>query len=198
MFKNSRAKLAKRARRLIRIVGARFARRQDGSAAVEFGLVVLPFLALMFAIIQTALVFFAQQALETVAADTARLVLTGQAQGSGYDLTTFTKNICKQFVVAMFSCPTGMYVDVKTYTSFSSINNALPLKSDGTLDSSNFGYQPGNPGDIVVVRLMYQWPLFVNLLGDAVANMASTNGTSNRLLVATAAFRNEPYTPTGP
>jgi Flp pilus assembly protein TadG len=190
MFKNTRMKLAKRARRLLKMRGVRgFARRQDGAAAVEFGLVVLPFLALMFAIIETALVFFAQQSLETIAANTARQILTGQAQTTGYSLNTFTRMICNQFVVAMFSCPTGMYVDVKTYSSFSSINNALPLKNDGTIDSSNFVYQPGNPGDIVVVRLMYQWPIFVNLLGDSVANMAN----NSRLLVATAAFRNEPY-----
>jgi Flp pilus assembly protein TadG len=186
MFKNTAVKLARRARRLIKVVGARFMRRQDGSAAVEFGLVMLPFLALMFAIIETALVFFAQQTLETVAANTARQVLTGQAQTTGYTQSTFQKMVCKQFVVALFNCA-GLYIDVRTYSSFSSVDNSLPLKN-GNLNN-NFVYQPGNPGDIVVVRLMYQWPLFVNLLGDTVANMSN----NNRLLVATAAFRNEPY-----
>jgi hypothetical protein len=36
--------------------------------------------------------------------------------------------------------------------------------------------------------------MFVNLLGDDIANF----GNNTRLLVASAAFRNEPYTPTGP
>ena len=44
-------------------------------------------------------------------------------------------------------------------------------------------------GDIVVVRLFYQWPLFVTGLGYNIANL---NG-SKRLLSATAAFRNEPF-----
>jgi hypothetical protein len=38
-----------------------------------------------------------------------------------------------------------------------------------------------------VVRLFYQWPLFVTGLGF---NMGCGN---NRLLIATAAFKNEPF-----
>jgi Flp pilus assembly protein TadG len=51
----------------------RFVRQQDGSAAVEFGMVALPFLGLTFAILETALVFFAGQTLETAVTDSARL-----------------------------------------------------------------------------------------------------------------------------
>jgi Flp pilus assembly protein TadG len=50
----------------------RFARGNDGIAAVEFGIVAAPFLALMFAIMETAIVFFASQTLETAVADSAR------------------------------------------------------------------------------------------------------------------------------
>ena len=63
------AQLANRACRLAESTAGRFARRQDGGAAVEFGLVAAPFLALLFAIMETAIVFFAGQALETAAAD---------------------------------------------------------------------------------------------------------------------------------
>ena len=63
----------------------RFARRNDGAAAVEFGMVAAPFLALMFAIMETALVFFASQTLETAVADSARLIMTGQAQSQSFD-----------------------------------------------------------------------------------------------------------------
>jgi Flp pilus assembly protein TadG len=191
MSRKSATTVSKRARHFLRKSGVRrFVRRQDGAAAVEFGLVLLPFLALMFAIIQTALVFFAQQTLESVAANAARQILTGQAQNTGYTQSTFQQMVCRQFVVAMFNCTTGLMIDVRTYSSFGSINNALPIDNKGNL-VNNFVYQPGNPGDIVVVRLMYEWPIFVNLLGDSLANL--TNNT--RLLVATAAFRNEPYTP---
>jgi hypothetical protein len=54
---------------------------------------------------------------------------------------------------------------------------------------NNMQYSPGGPCDIVVVRLFYKWPLFVTGLGFNIANMSG----SQRLLAATAAFRNEPY-----
>jgi Flp pilus assembly protein TadG len=52
----------------------RLLRQQGGAAAVEFDLVAAPFLALVFAIIETAIVFFAGQALETAASDSSRLI----------------------------------------------------------------------------------------------------------------------------
>ena len=58
----------------------RFIRQQDGATTVEFAMVAAPFLAMMFAIIETAIVFFAGQTLETAGADSARLIMTGQAQ----------------------------------------------------------------------------------------------------------------------
>jgi hypothetical protein len=46
----------------------------------------------------------------------------------------------------------------------------------------------------VVVRLFYQWPLIVTGLGFNIANLSG----SKRLLTATAAFQNEPFTSFGP
>jgi Flp pilus assembly protein TadG len=164
----------------------RFARQKDGSAAVEFGLIAAPFLAMVFAIMETAIIFFAGQALETAAADSARLILTGQAQSSGYDQTRFKQAVCSK-VYGLFNCNGGLKVDVKNYSNFASISTSKPIVNGQANITES--YSPGGPGDIVVVRLMYQWPVYVSLLG---LNLAD-NG-SNRLLMATVAFRNEPYT----
>ena len=166
----------------------RFLKRQDGAAAIEFGFVAAPFLALMFAIMETSLVFFAGQSLESATADSARLIMTGQAQGGNFDKTKFKEAVCSR-IFALFDCTNGVYVDVKTYDNFASIDSTLPLDSNGNLKTNDFGYSPGGPGDIVVVRLMYQWPVYLSLLGFNLADMAG----NKRLLVATAAFRNEPY-----
>ncbi len=48
---------------------------------------------------------------------------------------------------------------------------------------------PGDVGNIVVVSLYYQWPIYVSMLGD---NLSNLNG-NKRLLVATSVFRVEPY-----
>jgi Flp pilus assembly protein TadG len=174
-----------RARRAV----SRFGRKQDGSAAVEFALIATPFIAMMFAIIQTALVFFSGQALETAAANSARLILTGQAQTAGMTASSFKTQVCNS-LTALFDCANSLYVDVETYSTFSAISNTPPI-TNGALNTSNFGYSPGTAGSIVVVRLYYQWPIYVRILG--LASLANLSSNNSNLLVATAAFRNEPY-----
>jgi len=165
----------------------RFVRAQDGAAAIEFGLVAVPFLALTFAIIETALVFFSGQTLEAAAAASARLIMTGQAQTAGYSQSAFKTAVCNQ-IFGLFDCANGVYVDVKSYADFASISTTPPV-TNGQLNTGNMTYSPGGPGSIVVVTLYYQWPIYVNLMGDNLQNLSG----NNRLLVATNVFRNEPY-----
>jgi Flp pilus assembly protein TadG len=145
------------------------------------------FFALLFAIIETAIVFFASQVLETVTQDSARMILTGQAQSAGYSQSQFKNYVCGKINV-LFDCANGIYVDVKSYPAFSSISIADPIDAGKNFVPPN-NYSPGGPGDIVVVRLFYQWPLIVTGLGYNISNLSG----SKRLLSATAAFRNEPY-----
>ena len=183
MWDATRSKFAARVRRLTR----RFARRQDGSAAVEFALVATPFLALTFAILETAFVFFASQTLEAATADASRLIMTGQAQSAGYTAADFKNQVCAR-IQGLFDCQNGITVNVQTYSSFSAVNTALPI-SNGQFNTANMGYNPGtNPGDITVVQLYYQWPIYVSLLSNNLSNEGS-----NRLLAAAAVFRVEPY-----
>jgi Flp pilus assembly protein TadG len=188
---NKQARLFSSMKRLFACAAARrLVRAQDGAAAVEFGLVAAPFLALVFAIMETAIVFFAGQALETAGGTSARLIMTGQAQTQGFDQAKFKQAVCAN-IYGLFNCNGGLSIDVKNYTSFASINTALPIDANGNLQTASFGYAPGGPGDIVVVRLMYQWPVFVSLMG---LNLSDLSG-GKRLLVSTIAFRNEPYSP---
>lgn len=165
----------------------RFRRNRRGSAAVEFALVAPVFFALLFAIIETAIVFFAGQVLETVTQDSARMIMTGQAQNAGYSQSQFKTYVCGKISV-LFDCVNGVYVDVKSYPGFSSVSISDPIDAGKNFVPPN-NYSPGGPGDIVVVRLFYQWPLFVTGLGYNISNLSG----SKRLLSATAAFRNEPY-----
>jgi Flp pilus assembly protein TadG len=176
----------------IRTVLRRFRRNRRGSAAVEFALVAPVFFALLFAIIETGIVFFAGQVLETIAQDSARTILTGQAQTNGYALADFKKNVvCTPLANVLFDCTNGIYIDVKSYPpgSFASVTFNDQIDSSNNFVSNNLQYSPGGRGDIVVVRLFYQWPLFVTGLGYNIANLAG----SKRLLTAAAAFQNEPY-----
>src|SRR5579871_5013350 len=138
MFEIARNVLRRKLRRLARHASPRrFLRRQDGAVAVEFGLILLPFLALTFAIMETALVFFADQTLETAVADSARLIMTGQAQNSALTAVTFKNAVCAR-IYGLFDCQNGVYVNVQTYSSFGSISYTPPLDSHGNLVTSNF------------------------------------------------------------
>jgi Flp pilus assembly protein TadG len=193
MWKAVRAGLG--LRRFFRSAAAhRLLRREDGAAAVEFALVAAPFLALMFAIIETALVFFAGQYLETVVTDTSRLIMTGQVQKQGLSQSQFLTQVCGK-IVALFDC-SSLIVDVQKYSGYSGSDTSLPL-SNGNLTFATdpqgqpvTSFQPGGPGDIVVERIMYEWPVWVWFPG--LASMSDMNN-KRRLLMATAAFTNEPY-----
>jgi Flp pilus assembly protein TadG len=164
----------------------RFRRNRTGSAAVEFALVAPVFFALLFAIIETGIIFFAGQVLETITQDSARMIMTGQAQTAAYTQAQFQTYVCSQ-IPALFTC-SNLSIDVESYSSFSSVTIANQI--DGSKNFiNNMQYNPGGPGAIVVVRLFYPWPQIVTGLGYNITNLSG----NKRLLVATAAFRNEPY-----
>ncbi len=163
-----------------------FMRCRKGAAAVEFALVALPFFALLIAIFETGIVFLAQQVLQTATTQSSRVIMTGQAQTQGLNAAQFQQAVCAK-ASAMFSC-SGIYVNVQKFSSFSSISMLNPLQN-GNFNSAKMNYDTGGPGEIVLVQVFYQWPVLTAPLGFNLSNM---NG-SNRLLMATAVFRNEPY-----
>jgi len=158
------------------------------ATAVEFALVAPPFLALLVGIIQTFLVYFASQLLETVVNQSSRLILTGQVQSASMSQSQFAAQVCSQ-VVIFFNC-NNLMIDVETYGAFCSANTGMPtltFNAQGQV-TNTWNYNPGTAGQIVVVRVMYQWPVFGGPLGFTLANLS--NG--NRLIMASAAFQNEP------
>ena len=167
---------------------AAFARDSRGATAVEFALVAAPFLALIIALIQTFIVFFAQELLESVVRQSARLVMTGQVQSAQMTQSAFKQKVCDQIVI-LFNC-SGIMVDMQVATSWTSANTAMPsLTFDATGAVTNtWQFNPGDSGDIVVLRVMYVWPVMLGPLGFNLSNLS--NG--NRLIMASAAFQNEP------
>ena len=167
----------------------RFGRNRKGSAAVEFALVAPVFFALLFAIIETGLMFFASQILETVAQESARQIMTGQFQAGGNSTPAafITNVVCNQYQPVL-NC-NNISVDVESDPSqFSNLNIAYPVTGGG-FDPTKLKFNPGASCSVVTVTLYYQWQMFVTGLGYNISNL---NGNI-RLLSATAAFRNEPY-----
>ena len=166
----------------------RFRRNRRDWAVVEFALVAPIFFAVLFGIIELALVFFASQILETVTQNSARLIMTGQVQGTSVTKEQFKDAVCAR-LVTMFDCQNGVSIDVRSYPSFAGVNIDEPIDDATKTFTNDMKYCPGKDGDVVVVRLFYPWPVFVTGLGFNLTNMV--NG--KRLLTATAAFKNEPF-----
>lgn len=176
----------------------RFRRNRRGTAAIEFAIVLPVFFGLLFAIMETALVFFAAQVLETGTQDSARLMYTNQAQNSAMTQAQFETDVCNR-VKVLFSCggPPGsstLTVVVKAYAAGAAIPTAdLAPPITGAAFTGQAAYAVPNPGDTVLVRVFYQWPLIVTGLGYKFANLFKADGSdSRRLLAASAAFRVEP------
>jgi Flp pilus assembly protein TadG len=176
----------------------RFRRNRRGSVAVEFSLVALPFFALLFAIIESAIVFFASQVLETGIQDAGRQIYTHQLQDRGLSpaaaKAAFQKDLCDR-VSVLFSCSDNapLDVDVQFYPAGTTITISDPITA-GAYNAGGlaFNLPPASTSATVVVRGFYQWPLIVTGLGYNIANINRGSTNSKRLLAATTAFHVEP------
>src|SRR5882724_4923732 len=124
---------------------ARFRRDERGVTAVEFGLVALPFIGLLLATLETAVLYYAGQSLENAVADSARLIRTGQAQQQAMSADQFKQTICDQ-TGAMFDCTSGLKLDVKTFATFDSIDLKPPVDAKGDL-MTTFSFAMGKGGE---------------------------------------------------
>jgi len=169
----------------------RFTRARKGSAAVEFGLVAFPFFLFLFGLAEVAMIGFAQTSLNYAVSETARQIRTGQAQMAGMSAGDIQEALCDELNKFMLmTCEGNLYLDVDRFDSFTNASNdeADPIQN-GEFNEAGFGYQPGAPSDIVVVRAYYRWEVMTPMFSSVFANVSD----GKRIMVSTMMFRNEPY-----
>jgi len=164
-----------------------FRRTQDGATALEFAMVVAPFFFLLFGLLEICIVFIVSTVMEQAAEDAARAIRTGVYTGTtGAPLHT---DICTG-MIELFNCSAALRVQVDSPTSFASVPALDFTKPDGTFkDQADISFDTGNGGDIVVVRVLFEW----NLITPVISRPLSNFGTGSRLIQATVVFRNEPF-----
>jgi Flp pilus assembly protein TadG len=166
---------------------SRFRRNQKGATAIEFAIVALPFFTMLFAIIEHSMLYFGTQALDNAMMQTSRLIRTGQAQSQGLSQAEFRDLVCAEINFLM-SCDDRLAIDVRVFNNFNGVDPESPLNEEGEF-ADDLQFDPGNSGEIVLVRIFYSWPLLTPFFSDGLATM----GDGNRMLQASAAFRNEPF-----
>lgn len=166
-----------------------------GGPIIEFAMVAPAAIALLLAVLHVALIYLAQEGLETAAETSARLIMTGQVQQAAMSQSDFKAAACK--ALPPFLACNRLYVDVTTTNSFSSAVTGAPklnYNSSGSVTNA-FSYIPGssnataNSTQIVVLRLVYLWPVATGPLGFNLADQPNGNHT----LLATSVLMTENY-----
>jgi len=163
---------------------------RSGATALEFAIVAPVFLLALVGTIEVGIAYGAQAALQNAANAASRMVRTGQVQSGALTQQQFRTQICNN-IQPLLACDTNLQIDVESYGGgFSGAQFGTPLMPDGTLNPALNNFQPGNPCDVVLLRVFYKWQIITPLIGPMMANMPN----NTMLMSATSAFRNEPYT----
>jgi len=166
-----------------------FVRAKDGSAAVEFSLIAMPFFFLMFAMIETAMIYVAQTSLDMAVSDAQRLLRTGEAQSSSMSQTAMRNVVCDRFQQFLpGDCDTQLWLDVDSFPDLGAVSATSPIRN-GAVDPAQINYSPGGPEAVVLIRAYYAWTIQTPLFNSILANY----GSNQRLLSSTTLMRVEPY-----
>lgn len=166
---------------------SRFGKAKSGATVVEFALVAMPFFLLLYAILDISLIFFASTTLENGIVGAARKIRTGEAQAMGMTEQQFRDLVCNE-ISMMLGCDARLGLDVRKYNGFNNAAFPAALDDNGNM-TGNLSFDPGAPGDVIVVRAFYTWPMLTPTVGTQFVNMAG----GHRLLEASISFRNEPF-----
>ncbi len=182
------------ARRWLRRLGA----DTGGSTAAEFAIVAAPFIFMIFAIIELALVFLVNVTLDNAVAIEGRKFMTGQeCIDSASDKTAVTNlknNICGNMGWLSAQCTTNLYVDIRTYSSFTGASSPLPTTTKNGLtsfDPTQLQDTSGAPGTVNVMTAYYNWTLLTPFL---YGGLQTFSGSGQHMLISTDVLGFEPFT----
>lgn len=169
-----------------------FVREREGSTAIEFTVLAVPFAMLVFAILESCIAFGAQQLLTNATDDVARQLRTGQIKLAEVqaDPDMIERKICGRINLLMpDDCP-ELEIDLRSFATFeeaAAIRTAFT--DDDDIDDSQFKIDPGKSLDKNMLRVFYRWPVITDFMRKS---MSSLKG-GKTLLFATATWQNEPF-----
>jgi Flp pilus assembly pilin Flp len=169
---------------------------QSGFTAVEFAMVAMPFVMLLFGTISVCLYFFTNFTMENAVWQASRVIRTGQFQqgqggysGSAEDRKkAFKKALCAK-APGYVDCDKAIILVQSNSGGFGSI--AQPVcATDGTMiDDAKAEFNPGGASSVVLITVCYPWSFGGNLPFLTLGNMKD----GSLLIQASVAFRTEPF-----
>ncbi len=168
----------------------RFARNQRGATVVEFGILALPFMLLIFAIMESCISFAGQQILANAADDVARQLRTGQIPAADMTEAKLKTMICADLSMIVASgCP-DLLVDLRQYDTFADAALVkVKYTGDNDIDTTGFAVNPGPALSKNMLRVFYKWPVMTDFMRQQMSNLKG----GKTLQFAAVVWQNEPF-----
>ena len=178
---------------------------RKGNVALEFSLILAPFLSIVMATMDLGMSFWAGSVLEEATYSAACEIRTGEFQAETDNITPetaaalFRAKVCEE-MEKLLPCSRyeeesqtdvdPFYFDVRTFENFDAVElTNLEVNEESGVVITEF--DPGSESDIVLVRTFYVWETFVPGLGFLLGHGGTQTGEV--LLTSTVAFRSEPF-----
>ena len=166
----------------------RFGSDRKAATALEFAIVVTPFIVMIFAVFEYMLVYLVTVTLDTATNTVARQIRTGEAQKANMTAADFKAAVCDNMGWLQSECSTQLYVDARVFAVWTGQTAPDPV-AGGNFNAAALTFNMGGPGTIVLVRTFYQWRLLTPAL---TAGLSSLTGGID-VITSQAVFQNEPY-----
>lgn len=172
--------------------GRRKSLRRDtrGATMIEFAILAPIFFAILMAILETSLQYFAAQVFESGINDASRSIRVGMAQRENWSVDDYKQDLCDRLYGLFGNCA-DLHVTVRQISDFQSADYSLPLdpacKENCTWTEPE-AWTPGGASSVVLVQAYYRYPSILQL---PFGQNALADG--RRLLSASTVFRNEPF-----
>ena len=153
----------------------------SGVVAIESALLFPIIFFILLAILETTYVFIISIVLEGATSEAGRQIKTRSFDESVSPQQSFEDVLCSN-MVGLVKC-NELIIAVTKFEEFSSIERP-EIDPD-----RNPQFRPGNPGDIILVRVLYNYDFITPGLGTALMNQT---GTSIKPIISNIVFRNEP------
>ena len=165
----------------------RWIKRKEGTTAIEFSLMAIPYVMLTIGIIELSIMYAAASLLEGATSSASRMVRTGQIQQSGVAQPedAFREAMCN-YATVLIRCD-DIVIEAVPLASFSDAEDMQPqYDEDGNLLSRGFAL--GGSNDRVLIRVAYRYSMMTPFIGPLLV------GPSNsRLFMSTIVLQSEPY-----
>lgn len=176
-----------------RIKTRKFKANENGSTAIEFTMLALPFTLLVFAILESCISFAGQQLLSNAADNVARQLRTGQIKAAEMTETRLRQEICDEIEILVASgCP-GLEVDLREFPTFAAAAaetiNYTGSGANRDIDTTGFDVTPGKSITKNMLRVFYRWPIMTDIMRKRLSTLKG--GTT--LHFASVTWQNEPF-----